>query len=254
MTCEELYQLMNAPAKLSEKTLPELKQIAEDFPYFHAVQMLYLKNLQVTNDLRLNIELKKRAIGVPDRTQLFLWLEGARYGKEPCGQRGEGEDGQKQTARVNEYLSDPMDDETETEASKPALEPSASLDYMRWLTEKDPDASVPKNKLRHQELIDSFIESGNERIGRLTPEQVEKGRETDRKEPEQEKMPEPERESLDESYFSETLAHVYIRQKRYEKALEIIRSLSLKYPKKNIYFADQIPFLEKLIIHSKQKI
>ena len=62
MTCEELYQLMNAPALLSEKTLPELKQIAEDFPYFHAVQMLYLKNLQVTNDLRLNIELKKRAI------------------------------------------------------------------------------------------------------------------------------------------------------------------------------------------------
>ena len=48
MTCEELYQLMNAPAKLSEKTLPELKQIAEDFPYFHAVQMLYLKTLQDT--------------------------------------------------------------------------------------------------------------------------------------------------------------------------------------------------------------
>ena len=88
-------------------------------------------------------------------------------------------------------------DETETELSKPAFESSASLDYMRWLTEKDPDASVPKNKLRHQELIDSFIESGNERIRRLTPEQVEKGRETDRKKPKQEKMPEPERESLD---------------------------------------------------------
>ena len=65
-------------------------------------------------------------------------------------------------------------------------------------------------------------------------------------------LPEPERESLDDSYFTETLAHVYIRQKRYEKALEIIRSLSLKYPKKNIYFADQIRFLEKLIIHSQQ--
>lgn len=253
MTCEELYQLMNAPAMLSEKTLPELKQIAEDFPYFHAVQMLYLKNLQVTNDLRLNIELKKRAIGVPDRTQLFLWLEGARYGKEPCGQRGEGEDGQKQTAPVNEYLSDPMD-EMETELSKPALEPSASLDYMRWLTEKDPDASAPKNKLRHQELIDSFIESGNERIGRLTPEQVGKGRDTDQEEPERKHTAEVDHGTLDDSYFTETLAHVYIRQKRYEKALEIIRSLSLKYPKKNIYFADQIRFLEKLIIHSKQKI
>ena len=56
---------------------------------------------------------------------------------------------------------------------------------------------------------------------------------------------------LDDSYFTETLAKIYIRQQRYEKALEIIRKLNLKYPKKNAYFADQIRFLEKLIINDK---
>ncbi|MDO4703636.1 hypothetical protein [Tannerella sp.] len=253
MTCAELYQLMETPAMLSEKTLPELKQIAEDFPYFHAVQMLYLKNLQATNDLRLNLELKKRAVCVPDRTQLFLWLEGACYEKQPRAQTVEAKDGTTQSSPVDEYLSDPMD-ETETESSKPLFEPSASLDYMRWLTDKDTDAATPKNKLRHQDLIDSFIESGNERIGRLTPEQVGKDHAADGEKPEQQHATEADHDTLDDSYFTETLAHVYIRQKRYEKALEIIKSLSLKYPKKNIYFADQIRFLEKLIIHSKQKI
>ncbi|MBQ4524467.1 MAG: tetratricopeptide repeat protein, partial [Bacteroidaceae bacterium] len=42
-------------------------------------------------------------------------------------------------------------------------------------------------------------------------------------------------------------------QHRYAKALEIIRRLSLKYPKKNAYFADQIRFLEKLVINSNDK-
>jgi len=57
----------------------------------------------------------------------------------------------------------------------------------------------------------------------------------------------------DESYFTETLAKIYVKQQRYSKALEIIRRLNLKYPKKNAYFADQIRFLEKLIINAKSK-
>ena len=57
---------------------------------------------------------------------------------------------------------------------------------------------------------------------------------------------------LDDSYFTETLARIYVKQKRYDKALQIIKNLSLKYPEKNIYFADQIRFLEKLIINTKK--
>ena len=63
---------------------------------------------------------------------------------------------------------------------------------------------------------------------------------------------EPEEET-DELYLTETLAKVYIKQKRYEKALEIIQGIYLKNPEKNAYFADQIRFLEKLIINAKTK-
>jgi hypothetical protein len=60
-----------------------------------------------------------------------------------------------------------------------------------------------------------------------------------------------EEKETDESYFTETLARIYIKQGRYEKALEIIQRLYLNYPKKNAYFADQMRFLEKLIINNK---
>ena len=63
---------------------------------------------------------------------------------------------------------------------------------------------------------------------------------------------EEEREG-DECYFTETLARIYIKQGRYEKALEIIKRLNLNIPKKNAYFADQIRFLEKVIINNKNK-
>ena len=60
-------------------------------------------------------------------------------------------------------------------------------------------------------------------------------------------------ENEDTGYFTETLARIYIKQGRYSKALEIIRRLNLVYPKKNRYFADQIRFLEKLIINNNKK-
>lgn len=50
-----------------------------------------------------------------------------------------------------------------------------------------------------------------------------------------------------------TLAKIYIKQQRYEKALEIIRKVNLNNPKKNSYFADQIRFLQKLIVNKNHE-
>lgn len=53
--------------------------------------------------------------------------------------------------------------------------------------------------------------------------------------------------AADGSTLSESLAKIFIKQGRYERAYEIIYNLSLNYPKKSIYFADQLRFLQKLI-------
>lgn len=49
--------------------------------------------------------------------------------------------------------------------------------------------------------------------------------------------------------LTESLAKIYIRQKRYDKAFEIIHTLSLNNPKKSAYFADQLRFLKKLMLN-----
>jgi len=53
----------------------------------------------------------------------------------------------------------------------------------------------------------------------------------------------------DDSMLSESLAKMYISRHKYSQALEIIKRLSLKYPEKSIYFADQIRFLTKLVLN-----
>ena len=54
---------------------------------------------------------------------------------------------------------------------------------------------------------------------------------------------------FDDSMLSESLAQMYIARNKYLQALEIIKGLSLKYPEKSIYFADQIRFLAKLVLN-----
>ena len=64
---------------------------------------------------------------------------------------------------------------------------------------------------------------------------------------------EPQAQTKDgeEAFLTETLARIYIKQGKYRKAIEIIRRISLRNPKKNRYFADQIRFLEKLIANEE---
>ena len=57
----------------------------------------------------------------------------------------------------------------------------------------------------------------------------------------------------DHSMLTESLAKSYIRQKKYSRALEIITHLSLNYPEKSIYFADQMRFLRKIVLIEQHK-
>ncbi len=50
------------------------------------------------------------------------------------------------------------------------------------------------------------------------------------------------------SSLSESLAQVYIRRGRFDKAYDIIHALSLNNPKKSVYFADQLRYLQKLML------
>ena len=52
--------------------------------------------------------------------------------------------------------------------------------------------------------------------------------------------------TLENELMTETLAKIYLKQKKYKKAMDAFKILSLKYPEKNAFFADQIKKIKKL--------
>lgn len=249
MNAKELYQLMDNPMLLDDKTLVELKQIVNDFPCFNVARMLYLKNLSTQKDIRFRTELKNNSLYVSDRKKLFLLIEGEKYKLSQLTQLSMVEDAQSDSFQlIDNYLTSRMkegEEEVEVDASL-LIQPSISSDYIYWSLSKEETEEEKQEsddvKMKHQDLIDSFIEKDSFRIEATEGEgtSTESADKTDGE------------ELLDDSFFTETLARIYVKQKRYVKALQIIRNLSLKYPEKNVYFADQISFLEKLIINSKK--
>lgn len=277
METADLYRWMDDPSLLSADTLAELETWAGRFPYFQTVRLLYLKNLAILGDPRLETEVEKTALALPDRRRLFYYLEGERYGLPPLPEPPAAEPAVPDSFSLIDAFLSTCPGEKEG-AGAVLFQPSVSSDYLYWSLssagkpekertaeaattepaearrqeEVSPSDSTPSQPAdKGMELIDNFLRDEEERgssgrLARAADEEPDTASSA-LKAPEDTHL-----KSLDDSYFTETLARIYVKQKRYEKALQIIKNLSLKYPEKNVYFADQIRFLEKLIINTKK--
>ena len=250
----DIIELIHHPEHLDRDTLYELRSQLALYPYWQTARLLLLQNLYLLHDPTFDEELRRAAIYITDRRVLFQMIEAAHYKLRKTEDRSqESEDrsqegGNRTLTLIDNFLeSIPKEESSESKKEKRKPTPAdAAVDYVAYLLETEGDnreeSDIPE--MKGQNLIDLFINTDKGRIilseePLLTPPVVE--------------TVENSENITDEGYFTETLARIYIKQGRYSKALEIIRRLSLVYPKKNAYFADQIRFLEKLIINSKQK-
>ncbi|MBQ9077579.1 MAG: hypothetical protein IJY31_07060 [Muribaculaceae bacterium] len=125
-------------------------------------------------------------------------------------------------------------------------------DYAQLLAEEEekstPDPADANDKSQDA-LINAFILKSREHQGHFPPSEEEEPIESQPAPIDDVAVSAPE--ITDDSLLSESLAKIYIKQHRYTKAYEIIHSLNLNFPEKSIYFADQLRFLQKLIINQQ---
>ena len=253
MDQHEIIQLILHPERLDRATLFSLRALLARYPYFQTARMLYLKNLFLLRDPDFTAEFARAAAYTAERGSLFRMAEGSRYEIKPApAVESEEEEGDRTMTLIDAFL---------TETDEQVYEPRHEIipDYFATTSAlgslKAPAADVDdkgagdESDVSEQDvIINRFLE------GRKSDEPHENGNLSEGREPEgPDRELVEESEKLDESYFTETLAQIYVKQGRYSKALQIIKKLNLKFPKKNAYFADQIRFLEKLIINNKTK-
>ena len=235
---EALQVYISHPERLNRDTLYELRMLVAKHPTFDVARLLMLKNLYLLHDVDLGKEMRKAALFLKNRRVLFELIEG--YGTVVAEEAAPVDLSVDRTmALIDAFL-----ETLPAENLSLAAEGAAAVDYVSAYLAKDaPAEEVPQ--LRGQNLIDDFLSGDNERIvldlkGESEAALLPSGTEKEEEEPES-------------SFFTETLANIYIKQGKYDKALEIIKRLCLEYPNKNRYFADQIRFLEKIIKHTKRK-
>ena len=252
-TAQRLYEWIRHPEHLNRETLYELRTLLARYPYFQTARLLYLKNLFLLHDITFGEELRRAALYIADRRVLFLLVEGDKYSRKALEKQmqPEAEAGLDRTLSLIDAFLSTLPEEEEAVYGK-AIPMDVSTDYTAYLMKEADEPAEGTPKLQGQELIDTFLEKSEEEPV-LSVKEEEKTPEAEPLPEEKEVEEETEENLEDESYFTETLAKIYVKQQRYSKALEIIRKLNLKYPKKNAYFADQIRFLEKLIINAKSK-
>ncbi len=243
-----LVEYIQHPEKLDAESLSVLQGLVQRYPDFPAARLLLLRNLYQLHHESFGEELRRAALYLPSRRALFQLLESHHYTLEPqrkrrsVGALRREEENDRTQSLIDSFLS------ALPEEQPRRLTPAdAATDYMAYLLQTEADVRQTSSLGTHramnrQDLIDDFI---GQDTGRIILSDA----------PDEELQSPPEQNEVtvaeNEDYFTETLARIYIKQGKYDKAVEIIRRLSLKYPKKNRYFADQIRFLEKVIINNK---
>ena len=236
---ESLSAYISHPEKLNRDTLYELRLLVAKHPTFDVARLLMLKNLYLLHDVDLGKEMRKAALFLKNRWALFELMEG--YGAAVVESAPATDVSVDRTmALIDAFLETLPAENFSLEA-----EGAAAVDYVSaYLAKEAPQAAVPQ--LRGQSLIDDFLSGDNEKITLDLKGEAETAAPSTVTEEAEDSLPET-------SFFTETLANIYIKQGKYDKALEIIKRLCLEYPNKNRYFADQIRFLEKIVKHTKRK-
>ena len=247
----DLTRLTDHPELLDKETLFELRRLTALYPYYQPARLLMLQNLYLLHDSSFEEEMKRAAIYITNRKTLFDMVESAHYRLHPDTPEPAPAPQASGTDRTLDLIDGFLDSEA-AETTAPAApvrrKPTptdATVDYTAYLMSLDtPEPDTPKEdtpQLNGQNLIDNFLNDAGGKIQlKENPEYTPQLSENTAKDAKDD----------DEGYFTETLAGIYIKQGRYSKALEIIQRLNLNYPKKNAYFADQIRFLQKLILNN----
>ena len=271
MNVTDYTYLINKPDAINEKQTEALEKVLDEFPFFQSARALRLKGLYNQNSFKYNNALKTTAAHTTDRTVLFdfitsdtfVAIQKGLYDKKvlelldikvidmevikPEIRLEPKINTVEQSILTTIKEASPTGAEENTKLAVEKLDIGKPLDFsvsekhsfQEWLQlsrtqpidrEKEVIA-IPKTpilddeKKKKADLIDKFIEASPKispiKQGATIPAYFENSQDNS-------------------SLMTETLARVYLEQKKYLKAIQAYEILILKYPEKSSFFADRI--------------
>jgi tetratricopeptide (TPR) repeat protein len=242
MNKEEFISFINNPSLIDSQSSKEIQQIVEQYPYFQSARILFLKSLYDNKSISYQSELKLTAVYAGNRAMLQAYIL-----KQPAV-IVKSETDSKQEIRNNEAISTNENSisETQHDASvKPSIRTIIEFDFnepnqafeLPKITE-EPKEPLTEKKKQQLEIIDRFIKTEP----RIVPKEntIDYTRDLSAENP------------IDTEFMTETLAEIYVKQKKYDKAIVMFQKLSLKFPQKSVYFASRISDINTIVNQDKK--
>jgi tetratricopeptide (TPR) repeat protein len=281
MNVTDYTYLINKPHAINGKQTDALEKVLDEFPFFQSARALRLKGLFNQNSFKYNYALKVTAAHTTDRTVLFdfitsdtfVAIQKGLYDKKvlelldisvvDCEEIKSKIRLESKTNPIEQSILTSIEGVSEgKEDTKIAVEKleigkplgfsiNEKHSFQEWLQLSRIEPIVRKKenlvsietlaleeeKKKKTELIDKFIES-SPKISPVRQEDVSKTY--------------VEQSETNNSYLmTETLARVYLEQKKYQKAIQAYEILILKYPEKSSFFADHISDIKILQQNNK---
>lgn len=255
----ELTHLLQHPNRIDAETDAALNEMITEFPYFQAVRALHLLGLKKQGSYKYNAALKKTAAYTTDRAILFDFItreefQIVNYVAEVADanktEPSEVESGILESEkRTDEITGNVFEEKQEVlPLGKPInFRTNDQYSFNEWLmltnfkpierietaeTKTETGSKPQKNRKEDKfNLIEKFI-ANNPKIGPVESTSPEVFSDYSIQE--------------NENLMTETLAHVYLEQKKFNKAITAFQILSLKYPEKSSFFAHQIEAIKEI--------
>ncbi|MEN9325698.1 MAG: hypothetical protein RI943_109 [Bacteroidota bacterium] len=266
MNTNDYINLLNNSKAINDKQTLVLETIVNEFPFYQSARALYLKGLYNQESFRYNYELKKTAAHTTDRSVLFDFItsDDFKIFQQDVYDKYQAEiqsiivsdfeyveeeslpytiETKSKSSYVTEIIaiSEQNESNKEVEAAleigKPfQFDKNETHSFSEWLQlakitpivreEAEKQIHVSSELEKKFDLIEKFIEL-NPKIPQAKdttsiPINIAKSNETP------------------SSIMTETLAQIYLEQKKYSKAIQAYEILILKYPEKSSFFADRI--------------
>jgi len=267
MNSAEFTYLLQYPENVDALKTQQLNEVISEFPYFQSARAIQLKGLNKTNSFKYNQTLKQTAAYTIDRKVLFDFITSPIFINNPKKEIDsieeieviDAEDVKALHKKITDsFFNKSVEIETnsiqnielkkEEEKSTDVLEIGKPIEFIssephsfnEWMQlasqkpivrEENPNRKFEKIEEKFN-LIDKFIE--------LNP----KIKPVDKNAINMDVINESSTEN--DSLMTETLAKVYLEQKKYENAIKAYRILILKYPEKSGFFADRIKAIKNL--------
>ncbi len=266
MNFTDYTYIINKPNAINERHNIALDKIINQFPYFQSARVLRLKQLYNQNSFKYNVDLKVAAAFTTERSILFDFITSETF---TTIQNAQFDAKMEQLLNINVNdveLVEPLLiatqntlensilnsiknanfeeqlNENSLEIGKPLqFSVSEKHSFQEWLQlsrqqpivrEIKSTVSETDSKSKQETIIDNFIAS-NPKIPALDKNNFQ---------------PIQIQPTIEEKSYlmTETLAKVYLEQKKYDKAIQAYEILILKYPEKSSFFANRILEIKNL--------